>query len=150
MGVTTNFSLPYPALTDAPDGPSQIEDLADAVDTALESVVAGGGWVTLTMLNGWSGTLQVKKTGTASEVAVRTVGTVAAPGSLLLTLAVLDEAYWPARPVRIPFIITAVGGGSAAAGSPYMLIDETGDIGVEQVATQGMTNGAVNGTYWLD
>jgi hypothetical protein len=41
MGVTTNFSFPYPALTDAPDGPSQIEALAEAVDAELETIVSG-------------------------------------------------------------------------------------------------------------
>ena len=41
MGVTANFSFPYPELTDAPDGPSQIEALAGAVDTKLEAVVTG-------------------------------------------------------------------------------------------------------------
>jgi hypothetical protein len=152
LGVTTNFGFPYPAATDAPDGPSQIEALAEAVDTELETVVAGGGWVSLTMLNGWSGTLQVKLTGTASAVAIRTLGTIAAPeGDLGLTIAVMDEAYWPAHAVRLPFIITAVGPGSEpSANDPYMAIDTTGDIGVSEVSTQVMTNGAVNSTYWLD
>jgi hypothetical protein len=40
MGTTTNFSLPYPEETDAPDGAAQIEALAEAVDTAIEDATA--------------------------------------------------------------------------------------------------------------
>lgn len=35
MGSTSTYDLPYPGNTDGPDGPTQIEDLAEAVDTAL-------------------------------------------------------------------------------------------------------------------
>lgn len=38
MGVTPNFSFPYPELSDAPDGPSQISALAGAVDTELAAL----------------------------------------------------------------------------------------------------------------
>lgn len=38
MGVTANYSFPYPELGDPPDGPSQISALAIAVDTALDGV----------------------------------------------------------------------------------------------------------------
>jgi hypothetical protein len=41
MGTTTNYSLPYPAETDAPDGASQIQSLATAVDTAILGAIAG-------------------------------------------------------------------------------------------------------------
>lgn len=41
MGVTTNFSFPYPGLTDSPDGPTQVEALANAIDAELETIVAG-------------------------------------------------------------------------------------------------------------
>jgi hypothetical protein len=40
MGVTTNYSLPYPASTDAPNGASQIQSLATAVDTAIAAATA--------------------------------------------------------------------------------------------------------------
>lgn len=40
MGVTTNYSFPYPASTDTPNGASQIQALATAVDTALAAAVA--------------------------------------------------------------------------------------------------------------
>lgn len=40
MGVTATYSLPYPEPTDAPDGPTQIEALADAVEDEIERVDA--------------------------------------------------------------------------------------------------------------
>jgi hypothetical protein len=39
MGVTPNFSLPYPELGDAPNGPSGLEALAQAIDSTLETQV---------------------------------------------------------------------------------------------------------------
>lgn len=39
MASTPNFSLPYPALGDAPNGASQIQALASAVDTVLAEQV---------------------------------------------------------------------------------------------------------------
>jgi hypothetical protein len=41
MGTTTNYALRYPAETDAPDGATQIENLANDVDAAIASAVAG-------------------------------------------------------------------------------------------------------------
>lgn len=38
MGVTSNYGWPYPSLSDPPDGPDQIGDLAVAVDTSLKTV----------------------------------------------------------------------------------------------------------------
>ena len=35
MPTTTNYAFPYPALSDAPNGPSQIGSLATAVDTQI-------------------------------------------------------------------------------------------------------------------
>lgn len=38
MGTTSNYALPYPAATDPPDGATQIQALATAVDTNLKTV----------------------------------------------------------------------------------------------------------------
>lgn len=38
MPVTSNYGWPYPSLSDPPDGPDQISDLAVAVDTSLKVV----------------------------------------------------------------------------------------------------------------
>lgn len=50
MGTTANFALPYPEVTDEPDGAGQIQALAVAVDTelnelaeAIEDIPGGGG-----------------------------------------------------------------------------------------------------------
>lgn len=40
MGTTTNYSLPYPASSDTPNGASQIQALAVAVDSAIASATA--------------------------------------------------------------------------------------------------------------
>ena len=39
-GSTPNYAFPYPSLTDSPDGASQIQALASAVDTTLAAQVA--------------------------------------------------------------------------------------------------------------
>jgi len=38
MGTTTNYALPYPELTDEPDGAAQIAALATAVDSAVKTL----------------------------------------------------------------------------------------------------------------
>lgn len=40
MAVTPNYSIPYPALTDAPNGPAEMQSLATQVDTSLLTVQA--------------------------------------------------------------------------------------------------------------
>lgn len=40
MPTTPTYGLPYPALTDPPDGPSQFEGLASAVEAELERIDA--------------------------------------------------------------------------------------------------------------
>jgi len=38
MPTTPNYNFPYPNLSDAPNGPAALEDLAEAADTALAAV----------------------------------------------------------------------------------------------------------------
>lgn len=65
MGLTSNFSFPYPELTDAPDGATQTKNLADAVDAEIQHILNGGTsssptlivtdtWHTITLDAGWS------------------------------------------------------------------------------------------------
>lgn len=42
MGSTPNLGFPYPASSDAPDGPTQIEALANALDTYLHITGVAG------------------------------------------------------------------------------------------------------------
>ena len=44
-GTTSNYAFPYPESSDAPDGATQITDLAEAVDTAVHNHVVSGGAV---------------------------------------------------------------------------------------------------------
>lgn len=50
MGVTVNFSFPYPEPADAPNGPAQMGALAAEVDATLESIVSGLQYPTVTAL----------------------------------------------------------------------------------------------------
>ncbi len=45
MPTTTNANLPYPSLTDAPNGPLQMQALANALDTKVSS---GAAWLSFT------------------------------------------------------------------------------------------------------
>jgi hypothetical protein len=38
MPTTPNYSIPYPALSDSPNGPSQLQSLATVTDTALQGL----------------------------------------------------------------------------------------------------------------
>ena len=99
MPTTPTFNLPYPSLTDAPNGPSQIQALAAAVDTAMAGlsgpVVAqiqfsgsnalsnNGGLGAFAVLTGWN-TATIGPTGgitwTTSGIAVVTAGYYMAGG----------------------------------------------------------------------
>lgn len=48
MGVTVNFSFPYPEPADAPNGPAQMGALAAEVDATLESIVSALPYPTVT------------------------------------------------------------------------------------------------------
>lgn len=59
MGTTSNYSLPYPAITDAPNGPAQIQALAEAVDSAIDTTISGvtgqdTDWSDITPTGAWS------------------------------------------------------------------------------------------------
>lgn len=65
MGVTPNFSFRYPELTDAPDGATQMKNLAYDVDAEIETILSGGTvssptlivtdtWHTITLDAGWT------------------------------------------------------------------------------------------------
>lgn len=49
MGATTTYGLPYPEPSDPPDGPSQIQALAEAVEAALARPKIASGSVTTSL-----------------------------------------------------------------------------------------------------
>lgn len=61
MGTTPKYGLPYPELTDPPDGPAQIKALALAIETTLGPVIptVQTGALTLVMNNAASATTTV-------------------------------------------------------------------------------------------
>ena len=56
MGDTTNYDIPYPEPTDAPDGASQMKAIAETVDAALHAHAVQGGVVD-TVMAAWHHTL---------------------------------------------------------------------------------------------
>lgn len=56
MGDTTNYDIPYPEPTDAPDGASQMKAIAETVDAALHAHAVQGGVVD-TVMSAWHHTL---------------------------------------------------------------------------------------------
>lgn len=112
-------------------------------------------WHTLTLGNGWSGTLQYKLM-PDDTVAIRTSGTLTAgtltDGTVIATIPSSPAGYYPATAAqKIEAVITAVGAGSAATGrSPYALVNTSGQILVEGMVTQVPTNVRIDGRYPLD
>jgi hypothetical protein len=48
MGTTTTWQIPWPELTDPPDGSAQMRAIAERVDTCLTQIGKDTGWVDLT------------------------------------------------------------------------------------------------------
>jgi hypothetical protein len=47
MGTTPKYQLPYPELADPADVPTDMHELADAVENALSQAGGGGDWIVL-------------------------------------------------------------------------------------------------------
>lgn len=54
MPTTPNFGFPYPGLSDAPNGPAQIQALAEAVDTTLATGLANVTMQVFTSSSSWT------------------------------------------------------------------------------------------------
>jgi microcystin-dependent protein len=59
MGTTAKYAIPYPELTDPPDGPTQMKNLAERVDIVVGLAFPVGGIIM------WSGTLATVPVGWA-------------------------------------------------------------------------------------
>jgi hypothetical protein len=71
MPNTPIFNFPYPDPTDAPDGPTQLQDLAESVESAVDDIYAGiafGGDVSVGGNLSTDGTLTVSGTSTLNTV----------------------------------------------------------------------------------
>ena len=88
MGVTPTYGFPYPALTDSPNGPAQIQALAEAVeadlvvtDANITNLVATG----LTYMKFLGGTQRSSDTAAiTAETVVSTSGAISLPASSLI------------------------------------------------------------------
>lgn len=110
-------------------------------------------WHTFSSLSAsWTGTLQYRLT-TEGEVEMRSVGALGA-GTLTngTQIATMPTGYVPTNQGQVPVIISAVGAGSAAAAvTPYLVIQTSGAVEVENMATQVPTNVRVpNSTFALN
>lgn len=70
MPTTPNYSLPYPTLSDAPNGPAAFQDLAEAVDTQLDAAIGK------TLLNAKGDLVVASAADTAARLAVGSNGQV--------------------------------------------------------------------------
>lgn len=81
MPNTTNLALPYPALTDAPNVPTHMQSLANAVDTRL-----GGNWTAFTLTAAGSLNVGTFGTGATQDNAYKLIGNRTALIRIFLTL----------------------------------------------------------------
>jgi hypothetical protein len=104
MAVTPNYSIPYPALTDAPNGPAQMQALATQVDTSLAAVAAKKTQAGLTEV--WANGV--------SDISVLTTNTT------LVSVTIADPG-WPYK-LRCSGQVDYYGYGTFTAGAgPYCL-----------------------------
>jgi hypothetical protein len=95
MVNTPNYTLPYPALSDAPNGPSQIGSLATAIDTLLFSTFAAQDTVLSNRLLNLVGAA-VATSETTTSVGTFVALTTAGP-SVTLTTRGVAFAIWGAQ-----------------------------------------------------
>lgn len=60
MGVTPVYGFPYPALTDSPNGPAQIQALAEAVESSLQAEANTRSSTDTTLTNSIAAILQAR------------------------------------------------------------------------------------------
>lgn len=128
MGTTTNYALRYPALTDAPDGPTQVQDLAEDVDAALDAAVT----------DQWVRGVYVEKTadeGRSNTVTLADDGPTG--GSLALAGLVAGAKY------EITGLILYDGGAATSAG----LFDWTFTVPSGSTMTYSYARENSSGTY---
>lgn len=95
-GQTTRHALPYPGLTDQPDGPDAVKDLADALDPKLGRSVS---------------------TATAATRTTLTATLTAADSGLFIFQEDTDALYlWTGATTLGPLPTTGGGGGGGASG----------------------------------
>lgn len=151
MPTTANFGLRYPALTNAPDVPTDIKNLADDVDGALAAqdsgLLSNLGWA---MGANWSlneslhriinGVMFVRfyfqRTG--AQLVGSAVGNVGDETIATLT----DSAMWPQLFWVVPVRFSNTGG-------TVQLSDTTGVLALTDLHTNGVVNTGDNGQLSL-
>lgn len=107
MPTTPNYAFPYPNLSDAPNGPAALEDLASATDTALAAVELAS--IPKTLVNAKGDLIAATGSDAVARLPVGTNGQVLAADSGEST-----GAKWVAPPV-----------GMAAASSAAVATSQT-------------------------
>lgn len=122
-GTTTNFGWPYPTQTDPPDGATQIQQLAQAIDTYVKartttfqhntglSITASTGWGSMDYY--WQVKfgmlfLRLQVTRTGASIVAPSTGNIL--NSQLATIN--DSLYMPPTQVSARSYCTATGGSS--------------------------------------
>lgn len=135
MGVTPVYGFPYPALTDAPNGPAQIQSLAEAVeadlittDANIASLTALGPTYTK-LLGGQRRTADTANINTV-ETQMVSAGSISLPASSWITVGVFvnlftsvvnDEWHFKIRETNTAGTLVAqtISPKFATAGVPY-------------------------------
>lgn len=95
MGVTPIYGFPYPALTDAPNGPAQIQALAEAVEADLAVTDANIATINTTgltytrVIGGKVRTTNASATSGTTELQVLDTGSLSLPASSRLRIDVM-------------------------------------------------------------
>jgi hypothetical protein len=153
--TTTNYSFPYPELTDTPNGATQIQSLATAVDTALNNttlkltqLTADTSAISSTTLVA-THTITLPSTGTFffdSEFLMTNTGSAGRPGFALGGTATPTAWRWAAHVTG--FNNAAASGGNTLAGTSFPgSTSGSALIAVDWSTTGGFSAVRISGTF---
>ena len=138
MPSTSNPAIPYPALTDAPSGPAQMQAIAVAVNALL----ADTGWVNLTLAAG-SGTCRYRQIGPTVMIDISATGQSVASGSTAVAIVASGGLPAAARPTDGVYLAANFGGSVVGLGA----IGTNGSISALNNSGSTVTTVRISGSY---
>lgn len=106
MPQTPNYSLPYPAISDPPNGPAQISALASGVDSTI-----------LAVYNTLATAMDTKRHKVLPEPAQTGTGTLASGATLTLASIAIADPGWPYRITTSGAILWSLGASATVPAS---------------------------------
>lgn len=153
--ATTSRGYPYPGLSDQPNGPGEIQALADAINTDIDGITADTGWV-----NCPHGASYASGTGSyIAQLRLRGIQVTArgrfymangnnfAPNSAIILIAAgsIADKYLPPRPVEVTLAGHSAGSAvRAVLGADGTLTIGTGAEGPAYVSLAGLSGYLTN------